>query len=149
MYAALRKAGIDPEVGLSYCMNDEVFYRSLLLEYAKGKEEKAGKLKTNLEAENWHDYAIDVHSLKSTSKMIGAMALFEKAAAIEKAANDNDGQTIRKGHQAMMDEYETVTSAIFSAISEEKAAEEDTDIMEFDPGDDDIMEFLPGEGGES
>ncbi|MBO4928435.1 MAG: response regulator [Clostridiales bacterium] len=141
-FSVLRSAGIDPNTGLHYCQNDEAFYRSLLAEYAHVKTEKSENLRKNLQAGNWHDYAIDVHALKSTSKMLGALSLSDKAARLEAAANADDGDTVRAGHDAMMEEYETVAKAILSVIPNETASSEN-DVMEFSSEDDDVIEFLP------
>ncbi|MBO4473739.1 MAG: response regulator [Clostridiales bacterium] len=144
-FAKLRAAGIDPDVGLLYCQKDENFYRSLLAEYARENAEKAESIKSSFAGENWHDYAIYVHALKSTSKMIGASYLSEMAARLEAAAHDGDSATIKREHDDMMAEYETVTSAIRAVVPERAETEEEEDILEFTPGDDDVIEFLPHE----
>ena len=128
--AVLHDAGIETKTGLSYCQNDEAFYRTILAEYAHEKEEKATRLNKNYEEENWHDYAIDAHSLKSTSKTIGAMTLAEKAAKLEKAANNEDAATIRAGHDKMMEEYEFVTNAILSVMPKDEKKEGGSDVLD-------------------
>ena len=142
-FVALRAAGIDPGVGMHYCQNDETFYRSLLAEYAREKAEKTESLGKSFREEDWHNYAIFVHALKSTSKMIGASALSEMAARLEAAANEGDAASIRSEHDVMMRDYEAVARAIRSVIPERMSHEDGSDIMEFTPGEDDVMEFLP------
>lgn len=129
----LRKAGIEPQTGLKYCQNDEDFYRSLLAEYAQGSEEKKENLAKTYEASNWHDYAIHVHSLKSTSKMIGAWELSDMAAKLEACANSEDAGAIRKDHDPMMALYAKVTDAILTVIPAEPQAKEDDEVIEFLP----------------
>lgn len=141
--AILHDAGIETKTGLSYCQNDEAFYRTILAEYAHEKEEKAARLNRNFEEENWHDYAIDAHSLKSTSKTIGAMELSTKAARMEKAANEGNAEVIRAGHDKMMEEYDFVAKAIVSVLPKDADAEGGSDVLEFSPVEDDVMEFLP------
>ena len=142
-FVALRAAGIDPGVGMHYCQNDETFYRSLLAEYAREKAEKTESLGKSFREADWHNYAIFVHALKSTSKMIGASALSEMAARLEAAANEGDAASIRSEHDVMMRDYEAVARAIRSVIPERMSHEDGSDIMEFTPGEDDVMEFLP------
>ena len=134
-YAVLKRIGIDTDMGLQYCQNDSAFYRTLLTEYVQSKAEKIENLRKSLESCDWKNYAIYVHSLKSTSKMIGATLLSEMAARLEVAANAGDGDTILAGHDPMMDRYDKVTDAICSLIpvSDEKN-EDEGDIMEFAPG---------------
>ena len=108
----LRAAGVEPAEGLKYTNNDEDFYRSLLNEYSVSYPEKSGKIKECFEKENWNDYGVYVHALKSTSKMIGAMELSELALSMEEAAKNSDLDTIKRKHDLMMKRYEAVTKAI-------------------------------------
>ena len=50
-------------------------------------------------------YTIEVHALKSASRQIGATALSEKAAAMEKAGNDQDIARIHKYTPEMLTMY--------------------------------------------
>lgn len=142
-FAVLRSVGIEPRAGLKYCQDDVFFYKALLAEYAYGELEKAHNLQKSYEAENWHDYSIYVHSLKSSSKMIGASALSVRAAKLEAAANISDTGTIHTEHDNMMEEYEVLTAVIRSLLPKSATDPENDDIKEFSPSDD-IMEFLPG-----
>ena len=142
-FTVLRSVGIEPRAGLKYCQDDVSFYKALLAEYAYGELEKAHNLQKSYEAENWHDYSIYVHSLKSSSKMIGASALSVRAAKLEAAANISDTGTIHTEHDNMMEEYEVLTAVIRSLIPKSATDPENDDIKEFSPSDD-IMEFLPG-----
>lgn len=142
-FTVLRSVGIEPRAGLKYCQDDVFFYKALLAEYAYGELEKAHNLQKSYEAENWHDYSIYVHSLKSSSKMIGASALSVRAAKLEAAANISDTGTIHTEHDNMMEEYEVLTAVIRSLIPKSASDPENDNIKEFSPSDD-IMEFLPG-----
>ncbi|MCR4556414.1 MAG: response regulator [Saccharofermentans sp.] len=147
-YAILRSVGIEPRTGLKYCQDDEALYRSLLAEYAYGEIEKADNLQKSFEAEDWHNYSIYVHALKSSSKMIGASALSMRAAKLEASANEGDSGTINAEHDSMMEEYGVVTAVIRSVIPKEALTPEDSDITEFSPSED-IMEFLPVDDNEN
>lgn len=146
-FASLRSVGIEPRAGLRYCQDDVALYRSLLAEYAYGEIEKGNNLQKSYDEANWHDYAIYVHSLKSSSKMIGATALSVRAAKLEAAANDGDAATIVTEHDAMMEEYEVVTAVIRSVIPREELNSNENGVTEFSP-DDEVMEFLPNEDGD-
>ena len=125
--------GIDPEIGLKYSQNDEEFYRSLLSEYAAGEKDKIDILTKCLETSDWHNYTIHVHSLKSSSKTIGVMDLFEQAAKLEAAANTEDAETIRREHDVMIERYKVVNQTIRSVISETDTTDDDSEILEFWP----------------
>jgi len=144
LFSSLRSVGIEPKAGLKYCQDDEKLYRSLLAEYAYGELEKSHNLQKSYEAANWHDYSIYVHSIKSSSKMIGATALSLRAGKLEAAANAGDSGTIKTEHDLLMEEYEVVTAVIRSVIPKEELNSDDNTITEFSP-DDEVMEFLPSE----
>ncbi len=133
-FAGLRDAGIDTDTGLRYCRGEADFYRAVLDEYAQGWAEKAESLDRCFEAEDWKSYAVLVHALKSSSKMIGALALGEQAAALEQAADDSDTEKIRASHGAMLEAYGKTASAIRAALpAGEPPDTEDGDVLEFMP----------------
>ena len=145
-FESLRTAGTDPVIGLKFCRNDADFYRTVLSEYAHGGKEKMQELKNSFASEDWKDYTIHVHALKSTSKMIGASELSEAAARLEAAASAGDGDAVRAEHGAMLEKYEAVVSAIRSIIPDE-ASDEDDDVLEFLPDDGEAVEFMPEDDG--
>ena len=142
----LRAGGVDPQAGLRYCQGDEALYRTLLAEYARGEAEKADILEGSLAEEDWKRYAIHVHAIKSASKMIGAQALSDLAAALESAADAGDGRTVRANHESMMAKYAALCMAIRAGIMEASSTGDDDGILEFPPEDDGILEF-PADGG--
>ena len=146
-FAILRSVGIEPRAGLKYCQDDEALYRTLLAEYAYGELEKSNNLQKCYDNEDWHNYSIYVHALKSSSKMIGASALSMRAAKLEAAANAVDSGTIRTEHDILMEEYEVVTAVIRSVIPMSELNPQNSEVTEFSPGDD-IMEFLPSDNNE-
>ena len=129
----LRVAGIKPEVGMRFCQDDETFYRSILLDYAQGSDEKIKNLFDYYAAEDWTNYAICVHALKSTSKTIGATDLSEIAQRLEKAANESDVETIRAGHNEMMEKYKATLAAICTSEPGAQASSGQDDVLEFTP----------------
>ena len=130
----LRTAGVDPDTGLLYSQEDRELYCLLLREYAGKADKYQRELESCYEKEDWKNYAILVHTLKSTSKMIGAQALSEQAAKLEAAANENDGKQIHEDHKAMMLHYQSVVDAVRIAVpsSTEISADEE-EILDFMP----------------
>lgn len=139
----LLEGGIDPKVGLPYCQNDKAFYESMLTEYAHSKTEKEALILKSCAESDWNSYAIHVHAIKSTSKMIGALAVYELAAKLEAAANAGDVSEIRKDHDDLIEKYERVVDTINSVVT--TVHEESSETMEFPAATDggEIMEFLP------
>ncbi len=130
----LRGAGVDPDTGLMYCQGDESLYRSLLADYLQQYLKKAEAMKRYSGLRDWENYGILVHSLKSSSKMIGAQALSEAAARLEAAAGSGDERTILREHGPMINRYETVIRAIRSIIHEPEYGSEE--VLEFAPAED-------------
>ena len=67
---------------------------------------------TSFEKEDYPNYTIFVHALKSTAKMIGANDLSEKARLLEQAGKDGDIDYIRSHHDEMIQEYSKVVEEI-------------------------------------
>lgn len=143
-FAPLASAGIDTKTGLRFCQDDEALYRSILLDYAQNSDEKIKNLSDCFAAEDFKNYAIYVHSLKSTSKTIGALALSDCALRLENAANAGDGDVIRAEHDAMLAQYKDTVAAIRAALAEAGAsASQADDAIEFAPEGDNALEFSP------
>ena len=114
--SALERIGLDTEAGLAYCADDPEFYEEMLEAYAAEGRERAGELRRFFDARAWADYAIRAHSVKSTSRMIGAEALSEKARELESAAKQGNAQAILDGHDAFMAEYEALIGSLRAMI---------------------------------
>ena len=140
-YAGLRKAGFDVDAGLKYSQNEEDIYMEILEDYAGSRAEKTELMQKYYEAEDWKNYAIYVHALKSTSKMLGIMDLSEQAARLEAAGNAADAETIRKEHDSMLARYAEAAAAISEMLPEksEEKKENSEDIF----GEGEIFEFFP------
>ena len=75
--------GIDVAVGMKYSGDDENLYREVLSDYMDTIEEKANIIEKAVEEEDLETYTIEVHSLKSISKSIGALELSDLAKDLE------------------------------------------------------------------
>ncbi len=81
---------IDREAGLSYCMDMEEIYRTMLEEFCGQVEESLPQLDKYFEEENWKDYAVTVHALKTNARTIGAINFANLTLKHEKAAKEED-----------------------------------------------------------
>ena len=140
----LERCGVDYAEGLRYCQDDDEFYRSLLMQFASEAAEKQMLLAGYYKDQDIKNYEILVHSLKSTSKMIGCAVLSEQARALEFAAKEDRTDYIREHHSEVMSAYARLTAEILRAGQ----AEGDSSVMEFMPdgngsNDDGIMIFTP------
>ena len=77
------------------------------------------------EDENWKDYTSYVHSLKSTSRTIGARQLSELAKKLEDAGNAGDIETIRDHQDELMNLYAIVIHTLSEVPGIDKEDESD------------------------
>ena len=107
--------GIDFAVGLEYCANNRDFYFEMLNAFAEGS--KIADMDEMLEKEEWEQYKILAHALKSTSLSIGAEKLSENARKLEFAAREGQISYILENHRIVMDEYGNLIYKIKGLIS--------------------------------
>ncbi|MCI8669310.1 MAG: response regulator [Lachnospiraceae bacterium] len=113
-----RLSFLDTETGMSYCCEDEDFYREMLSAYLS--TEKRQDIIDFYEKEDWDNYRILVHALKSASLSIGAKGLSEKARQLEMAAKEEDMDFIREHHGETMQNYETLLSSLSGVLNGEE-----------------------------
>ncbi len=161
-FVIIEAFGVDTRKGLSYSQNDRDFYKTLMLQYGDESAEKLRDIDRFLAEDDLKNYAIVLHAIKSTSKMIGALGLSEKAKELELAAKAGDGALVREKNDETVKEYEILATKILELFGEKRdesetghgagdADEEDGDILEFgaDNEDDEVLEFGAEEKSET
>lgn len=93
---------IDVEAGLKNCGNADS-YLAILKVYYESADMIEGNIKEAFESQNLKDYTSYVHSLKSTSRTIGAKELSKMAEMLEKAGNENDTKTIEDSQKDLLE----------------------------------------------
>lgn len=96
--------GLDTDKAMQLLGNEKLFW-AVLKDYYQAINKKAGLIKRYEEDGDWHAYTIEVHSLKSASKQIGALELSQKAAMLEKAGNEQNVDLIHKETKGMLKQY--------------------------------------------
>ena len=137
-YAALRAVWIDPATGMNFCGTNEALYESVLKDFAGESTTKSAQIQKCMEEENWEEYSVHVHAIKSTSKMIGALKLSKMAAALEKAADEGNAAQILDDHAKMEALYRQTVTAIRQELPEEEQGD-------FEPDEFEVLEFSPEE----
>ncbi len=94
---------LDIELAFNYCMEDEELLLEMINEYLIW--ETPNELDGYFDTQDWKNYEIAVHALKSTSLNIGAKELSEHAKALEFAAKGSDTSYITEHHGEVMEEY--------------------------------------------
>lgn len=148
---ALAQAGINVRLGLSYCGDREGFRDIVRMYHAQGagRNEQLEKL---YREEDWKNYAIAVHAMKSNSKGIGAEALAELALQLEMAGKENRGEYIREHHAELLEKHSALLRALAAnsflypeGFQEPAAEEENGAQQESADGEDEELQDV-GEG---
>ncbi|MCR5106611.1 MAG: response regulator [Lachnospiraceae bacterium] len=109
-------AGIDYGEGLKNCMKDIELYRDILLDYEKSYDSLSEKMEMYCNNKDLNAYEVLVHSLKSSSRVIGADHLSELAFEQENRAKNGDLEKVIGGSRDMMETYGSVVDCIRSAF---------------------------------
>lgn len=90
---------IDKAAGLSYCMNSENFYKEILTDFCTQAKKDLSSLEKHYSFKNWKDYAIVAHSIKSTSRTIGAENFSKLSLKHELAGKEGNEEFIIREHE--------------------------------------------------
>ena len=102
---------IDVARGMSYCGTGQVYRKTLFL----FREQIPGRLRRIRQAWDegrWEDYVIEVHSLKSAARWIGAMDLGDQAEALEMAGRSEDLETIASDTPALLSRCQALNETL-------------------------------------
>ena len=119
---------IDINEGLKNCGSVES-YISILKVYYESVNMTRSNIENAFSGENWKDYTSYVHSLKSTSRTVGATDLSKLSELLEKAGNDNDTELIRNHQDELLKMYLEISDSLslIPEISGVRKAENDED----------------------
>ncbi|MCR5279076.1 MAG: response regulator [Lachnospiraceae bacterium] len=111
---------VDVAVGLSYTNGDGAMYSAILKDFAASISDKKTLLNRLADVEDIGRFTIEVHSLKSAAKTIGATALSDKALELERFGHKRDIDSIHKRIGSLNKEIELVIDDIKDfALSEQ------------------------------
>lgn len=96
--------GLDVQRAMGFLGNEELFW-AVLKEYYRVIDKKYAVIQRYEQEEKWHEYTIEVHSLKSASRQIGAFELAETAEQMEMAGKAQNAELIHKITPGMLAEY--------------------------------------------
>lgn len=83
--------------------------------------ERAGELEGFYQTEDWKNYAVKVHALKSSARLVGALQLGEQAQQQEDAAKKEDVPYLRECHQGMLENYKAYRSRLKGLFVQDEA----------------------------
>lgn len=104
-------SGLDT-AGALKALGSPKLYDKILEEYYSSGSDKYEGIRQAYANEDWADYTIRVHALKSSSRQVGAMALGDMAEQLEKAGKASDIDTIRSKTDETLGEYRRFLDAL-------------------------------------
>ncbi len=97
-------AGLNVQKAMEFLGNEELFW-SVLKEYYRVIDKKCALIQEYESKEQWKEYTVEVHALKSASRQIGALELAQVAEQMEAAGNAENAALIHKITPGMLEEY--------------------------------------------
>ena len=128
----LEDLGIDINKGIGNS-GDVKTYRSFLKVFYDSAADVSKALNGYYEEQDYNNYTVKVHGLKSSARIIGAMDLGEEAQKLEDAGKSEDIDYIRDHHRPFMDKYisctESMKELLATDIATDAGPEADTELM--------------------
>ncbi|MCL2075901.1 MAG: ATP-binding protein [Betaproteobacteria bacterium] len=111
-YALPEIPGVDAAVGLARVSGSPKLYRKLLQVFLQEAKANFALLEAAPDRENLQPFIIFVHSMKNGLANIGANALSQSAAMLEKAGHDGDMEVIRDNLEPFRNEFDILMTRI-------------------------------------
>ncbi|MCR5691900.1 MAG: response regulator, partial [Eubacterium sp.] len=102
----------DREAGLDFCSWDQEFFREILSDFVEEYQEKIKTLEEDCQEENWFDFEVKMHGLKSTARSIGAGNLAKEAQELEEVAAQEAGDLVREKYPTFARDYRDLVNRI-------------------------------------
>ena len=117
---------IDVAAGVKFCGSEED-YLEALKNYTLSADENYGEIAGFYWKQDWKNYTIRVHALKSTSRLIGASELGDLAAALEHAGDTGDLETIRARTPELLQSYASLAAFLYPLVRKEVEEQQQQD----------------------
>ena len=121
---------LDTSAGITFCGGED-FYLEILREYVNKGEDNFTPVEEAFQNQDWKNYIILVHAVKSSMRTIGANGLSELAKELEFAGKEGRISDILDKHAPMMKEYRRVIGQISDALA---TAQKDEETASWLPG---------------
>ncbi len=143
-------AGIDADKALKNSGSEDAL-QSVMQIFYDSMDTKEKELKGYFAEQDWENYTIKIHALKSSAKLIGAMDLSEDAQALETAGKENNIDFILENHERVMEEYMAFKDVLKEVVTVAEDEPDDADDDSPEIGADelaDIYASIRGYAGE-
>ena len=109
-----RLSFLDTQSGVQYCAQSEEVYEKVLHSYLDSAD--AETIDEYYRAEDWKNYQIAVHALKSKSLSIGASELGESARELETAVREERLDYVREHHEEVISGYSNLLRLLHNEL---------------------------------
>ena len=103
--------GLDTEKGMAFCGTADI-YRETLSMFASQLPERIERLRTFLNGEDRESYVIEVHSLKSAARWVGALDIGDWAEKLELAGKAGNWQEVTENTPDLLVRCEALEEAL-------------------------------------
>ncbi|MCR5094573.1 MAG: EAL domain-containing protein [Lachnospiraceae bacterium] len=122
---------VDPNIGIERCGDAEAYHQAVEI-YRDALDAKISEIEKYFTEEDWDNYTIQVHSLKSTSRVIGAMDLGEAAWELEQAGDARDLAVIGEKTPPLLQNLRGFRQRIEAVFAQEGEIADEQDLPEID-----------------
>ena len=112
LLARLSGIGLNVGAGLRYTAADHSLFIEVVQSFVSDSDAKLAHLRDFHAAQDWKNYGIQAHSLKSSARTIGADTLADMALGQELASKEGRVSDIVAGHDPLMDVYERLVGEL-------------------------------------
>lgn len=112
---------IDSESALKNSGSEDAFITVAKI-FSESVEQKMDEIKGYYFSEDWENYTIKVHALKSSAKLVGAMELADAAQKLENAGNEKNIEYILSNHEEFVKDCLELESQIADALAGSRGA---------------------------
>jgi len=121
--------GIDAQEGIGHC-GSETAYLDTLKVFAEAALSGIKDIEGYFQNEDWQNYTIKVHALKSTARIIGAKLLSEMAKRMEDAGNAGEIGQLKEETPSLLSLYRSFAEKLAPLCSSKQREEEKVPIDE-------------------
>ena len=114
---------LDLAVGIQNSGSPEE-YLPLLQIFYDSVDEKTAEIEAFYNKADWQNYTIKVHALKSSARIIGAVAFGEEAQLLENAGKSGDTEYIRRHHDEFLAKCRSFKAPLAAVCTEDRAETE-------------------------
>ena len=112
-FIELMKDDLNIEAGLAL-FGDEETYVEIAESYVE--DSCVEVLKECFAKEDWGEYQVAIHGVKSTSVYIGADEISKKAKALEDALKENNIEYVKNNHEDVLNQYNSLVEKLRNSI---------------------------------